>query len=95
MKIKASEGFKRLFADAQKSPHYRAQKHQLEVAEAIYNYKQRHNLTVKELADISGISIVRLHEILKANANLTILSMVKLAMALDMELSIEMKEKEV
>lgn len=94
MKIKAPEGFKKLFADSQKSPHYHAQKHQLEVAEAVYNYKQKHSLTVKDLADISGISIVRLHEILKANANLTILSTTKLAMALDMELSVEMKEKE-
>ena len=95
MKTKASEGFKKLFAAAQKSPHYHAQKHQIEIAEAIYNYKQQHNLTVKEIAYKLGVSRGYMHEILKANANLTILSMVKLAMALDMDLSIEMKEKEV
>ena len=95
MKTKASEGFRKLFADAQKSPHYHAQKHQLEIAEAVYNYKQRHSLTVKDIADKLGVSRVYMHEILKANANLTILSMAKLAMALDMDLSIEIKEKEV
>jgi transcriptional regulator with XRE-family HTH domain len=87
-------GFAQLFAEAERHVEFWEELAIVGFAEDVWLAMERQGLCRAELARKLGTSQAYVTKVLRGNANFTIRSMARLAMALDMELRVELVPKQ-
>lgn len=86
--------FSQLYTDVQRSPEYVAAGVQFEVAMATENLMNKQGISNTQLAEAVGCSKPYITKILRGDSNFTILSLAKIACALNSELKITIQYRE-
>ncbi len=83
--------FKALFDEARRHPDYRYEGTILDFTEALFDAMDRQGISRAELARRLGTSQAYVTRVLRGNANFTLKTMSKLALALEMELEVGLR----
>jgi len=90
----AAKNYREMFREAQESPEYWAEVAIGDFTEELYRLMTEKKITRSELANRIGSSPAYVTKVLGGNANFTLASMAKFAMALDSQLRLHLAPKE-
>ncbi len=80
------------FKEAEKSPHDHLSKLQIEISKVIYTKMKEIGWSKAELARKLKVSRQLIHKLLKCDQNITLLTLVKISMALNLTFEIKFNE---
>ena len=89
-----SKRFAKLLNNAKKRPEYWASRITLEFANSLDNFLVQKNISRKQLAEKVHVTPAYVTKVLRGDANYTVETMVKLAMAVDARVDVKLLPKE-